>query len=445
MTALDFLLRRQPWLITPEALRAIGSKAIGFFDKQIALPDHSTNELLNVEDGVGIISLHGPMMRNPDLVSRFLFDALDTEQAIDAVNEAAQREDVQAIFLDIDSPGGTVNGTPELAQAVADASQQKYVHAFSGGQMCSAAYWVASQCDAIYASPSARVGSIGVILPYVDDTEALRNEGLKVEVFAAGKFKSMGTPGVPLTDEQRAMLQSDVEEIARDFHSAVLARGRSIPDTAMEGQTFSARNAQRNNMAGTVKNRADALSRLRSLHVRKVDMAAWSTATMKTLEAQLNEAQARVTKLEADASAHESLMTDASAQVQTSKSALEKSEAALEVLRQELRAERESLNGQLATAKAGSEQTLLRNKELETQITDLRSREQDLEKRASLRAAQIAAEMGSPVPAKVSPKGDAQTEDLVARFKAIADAREQTLFWRSLTPQQQAAILRAQA
>ena len=87
----------------------------------------------------------------------------------------------------------------------------------------------------------------------------------------------------------------------------------------------------------------------------------------------------------------------------------------------------------------------MRNKDLESQLTELRSREQDLEKRASLRAAQIAAEMGSPVPAKITPKGDAQTEDLVARFKAIADPAEQTHFWRGLTPQQQAAILSAQA
>ena len=406
MTALDFLLRRQPWLIAPEALLAMATKAFGFFDNQVKLPEPSGNPLLSVEDGVGIISLHGPMMRNPDLISRLLFDALDIEEAMDAVNEAAQRDDVHAILLDIDSPGGTVNGTPELAQAVADASREKYVYAYSGGQMCSAAYWIASQCDAIYASPSARVGSIGVILPYVDDTEALKNDGLKVEVFSAGKFKSMGTPGVPLTDEQRALLQSDVEEIAKDFRSAVLARGRSIPDSAMEGQSFSARNAQRNNMAGTVKNRGEVISRLHSLHVRKVDTVAWSSSTMKTLEEQLSEALARVTSLEADAKARETLLTEASQQTEQHKSLLQQREAALQEAQQELAKQRDALSAQLIEAKGESELTLLRNKDLETQITELRSREQDLDKRAALKAAQIAAEMGSPVPAKITPKGN---------------------------------------
>ncbi len=125
--------------------------------------------------------------------------------------------------------------------------------------MCSGAYWVASQCDAIYVTPSARVGSIGVILPVIDTSEALRSNGIKVEVFAAGKFKSAGTPGVPLTDEQRAWLQTGVEEIAADFRAAVLARGRKIPAEAMEGQTFSARNAMRFNLAGIMKSRDEAL------------------------------------------------------------------------------------------------------------------------------------------------------------------------------------------
>jgi ClpP class serine protease len=88
-----------------------------------------------------------------------------------------------------------------------------------------------------------------------------------VEVFAAGKYKSTGMPGVALTDDQRAWLQSDVEEIAADFRSAVLARGRVIPAEAMEGQAFSARKAMRFNLAGTVKNRDAALAMLRSRHV----------------------------------------------------------------------------------------------------------------------------------------------------------------------------------
>ncbi|MCB1277974.1 S49 family peptidase, partial [Prosthecobacter sp.] len=261
MTALDSLLSRQPWLITTDAMQGMVAQAAAFFDARIQLPDASRNALLSVSDGVAIIDLHGPLMRQPDLISSLLFGATDMNEVTKAIQEAVQRDDVRSILLDIDSPGGTVNGTPELAQTVADATKLKPVYAFSAGQMCSAAYWIASQCDAIYSTPSARVGSIGVMLPFIDSTEKFRSEGLKVEVFAAGRFKGMATPGVPLTEDQRALIQSDIEEIAAEFKTAVLARGRKIPDSAMEGQSFSARNAQRLNLAGMVRSRDEVISR----------------------------------------------------------------------------------------------------------------------------------------------------------------------------------------
>lgn len=268
MNVAETLFSRRPWLIAPDAHAAMCDAVRAFLGAPEKLPEPTASDLITVDAGVGIVSIDGPLIRKPDIFSRILFGATDTEEVIAAVNEATRREDVQAVLLDIDSPGGSVNGTPELAQAVADLSKAKFVYAFSTGQMCSAAYWIASQCDAIYATPSARVGSIGVILPLIDDTEAFAMEGLKVEVFAAGKFKSTGTPGVPLTDEQRQWLQADVEEIAADFHAAVLARGRKIPAEAMEGQTFSTRKAMQFNLAGVMKSRDEALRTLRNRHVK---------------------------------------------------------------------------------------------------------------------------------------------------------------------------------
>lgn len=401
MIALESFLTRKPWLITPDALSVMASQAVAFFDGRTTLPEKQSSPLLSVEQGVGVIALQGPLIRHPDLFARVLFDATDTEQAIQAIEEAVTRPDIKTVLLDIDSPGGTVNGTPELAQTVADATRSKPVYAFSAGQMCSAAYWVASQCDAIYATPSARIGSVGVLLPVVDSSEALKNQGLKVEVFAAGKFKSAGTPGVPLTDDQRRLIQSDIEEIAADFKAAVLARGRRIPDDAMEGQSFSTKQAQKFNLAGTARNRDEVLARLRTLRSSRVDTA---TRSMKTLDDQLAEALARIQSLESDATAREGLLNDASAQMQGSKAALEKKAAEFTALQ----TAHDAITAQLASAQAEAQRLTQRTTELEATVTDLRGREQDLEKRASLRAAQIAAEMGSPVPARITPAGEQQ-------------------------------------
>jgi signal peptide peptidase SppA len=427
-------LHKQPWLITPEAFGVIYSAAQSFFKEGVPTTLRTESKLLSVEGGIGTVALRGPMMRNPDVIDQLVFGATDTEEVLAAVHEASEREDVQAILLDIDSPGGSVNGTPELAAAVAAASKSKAVYAFSAGQMCSAAYWVASQCDAVYATPSARVGSIGVILPVVDSSEAFAQAGLKMEVFAAGKFKSAGTPGTSLTDEQKDWLQSEVEEIAADFRSAVLARGRKIPDEAMEGQTFSGRRAMRLNMAGMVDGRAQVIARLRELHVREVDTAAQAMDTT-ILETELAEAKASLAKLTDEAKAQDSLLSEATEQI-TSLTA--KSEA----LSQELTAvsaEREQLASDLATARQTIESVSSLNKDLE-------SREQDLEMRAAARAAEIVAETGNQAPANVTAKVEpsiSQTPDIAAQFAAITDPAEQTAFWRQLTSQQKAIILAA--
>ncbi|XHR30902.1 MAG: S49 family peptidase [Chthoniobacteraceae bacterium] len=416
MTVAEALFLKQPWLILPDSLQAMTSAAQSFFSKPIDLPQPVQSSLLGVEDGVGVVAMLGPMIRKPDLLSQILFNATDTEEITAAVREAASRPDIEAIFLDIDSPGGTVTGTPELAQAVADAGNQKPVYAFSSGLMCSAAYWVASQAQAVYVTPSARVGSIGVIQPIIDDSEAFKNAGLKVEVFAAGKFKGMGLPGVSLTDAQRECIQSNIAETAADFHSAVLSRGRKIPSEAMEGQDFSGKQAQRMNLAGVVRDRADALSRLRSYHVSfkaqamRVDIA---SLAMKPIEDQLQEALARIQTLETDAHASANRLTETSTQT--------------EAIRNQLTAligERDRLTTDLLSSQKSVESVTARNKELEAM-------EQDIEKRVALRSAQVVSSTGTQVPAKISPAGDAAanatgttTEQHIAHYNDLIKRKQ---------------------
>ena len=102
-----------------------------------------------------------------------------------------------------------------------------------------------------------------------------------------------------------------------------------------------------------------------------------------------------------------------------------------------MQATRTSLDS-IGKSKADSDTRLA---ELVARNTDLESREQDIEKRALRRSAEIVAATGTSAPAPVTPKGDRQTDDLVARFRAISDPKAQTVFWRSLTAQQQALIL----
>jgi signal peptide peptidase SppA len=423
------LLLRQPWLILPEAIHAMADAISAERPGSVS----ESPSLLSVENGVGVIDIHGPIIRSPDRLSRLLFGATSHDDISAALQDAAGRNDVHAVFLDIDSPGGTVAGTPELAAQVASVGESKPVYAFSSGLMCSAAYWLASQAQAIYATPSARVGSIGVILPVVDSSEAFNRNGIKVEVFSVGKFKAMGTPGVSLTDEQRTLINGNLRDVAQDFHAAVLSRGRSIPASAMEGQDFSGKQAQRFNLAGLVPDRAEALRRLRVYHVAhtphlaRVDTE--PTAMDSAIEDQLQSALAKAAKLETDLAASIALTDEEAKKVTGLTAQVESLTAELD----SLRTVHTQADADLKTAKQTLESLSTRNAELEATDGDFR-------KQVAIEAARIAAECGTPVPAKVTPQGDkpaatpgASTQELIARFNELVAARkpqEAALFYQ---------------
>ena len=397
-----------------------------FLDRGATMPQPGqSSPLLSVEDGIGVVRIEGPILRKPDLFARVIFGATSSEEIGAALREAAGRDDIRAIFLDIDSPGGTVAGTPELASAVATLNEQKPVYAFTSGLMASAAYWVASQARAIYATPSAQVGSIGVVQAVIDDSAALNAEGIKVEVFAVGKYKAMGAPGTPLTDDQRELINSNLAEIASEFHKAVMARGRSIPAEAMEGQTFSGRQAQRFNLAGMVSDRGEAMRRLKVYHAAvDTESSAMSTA----LEDQLSEARTQVTNLTRDHQAQTELLTEASTNLDSLRGQLALFTAEIDTLK----AERDAATGETTA--------------LQTRITELQASQTDFDRRLQLEVARVVASTGTTMPARVTPAGDAtQAADLHAQFAAITDPAAQTVFWRKLTAEQQALILKHQA
>ena len=397
-----------------------------FLDRGTALPQPGqSSPLLSVEDGIGVVAIDGPILRKPDIFARVLFRATDSGEIGAALREAGQRDDIKAVFLDIDSPGGTVAGTPELAATVASINERKPVYAFSSGLMASAAYWIASQARAIYATPSAQVGSIGVVQAVIDDSAALDAEGIKVEVFAVGKYKAMGAPGTPLTDDQRDLIRSNLAEIAQEFHAAVLARGRSIPAEAMEGQTFSGRQAQRVNLAGMVPDRAEAMRRLRVYHA-SVDTQ--SRAMNASPEDLLAQTKAQLEALQRDHQAQTELLNEATANADS------------------LRGQLALLTAEIDTLKSERDTATTNSTALQTRVADLQASQADFDTRVQTEVARVVASTGTTLPARVTPAGDAtQAGELHAQFAAITDPAAQTLFWRKLTPEQQALILKHQA
>jgi signal peptide peptidase SppA len=405
------LLQTREWLIQPDALRSMAASLRGLVDRGGSLPQHQpASSLLSVEDGIGVVAIEGPILRKPDLFARIFFGATSSEEIGEALREAAGRPDIKAVFLNIDSPGGTVAGTPELAAAVASLNKQKPVYAFSSGLMASAAYWVASQATAIYATPSAQVGSIGVVQAVIDNSTALDKAGLKVEVFSVGKYKAMGAPGTPLTDDQRELISSNLAEIAGEFHAAVLAKGRAIPAEAMEGQTFSGKQSQRHNLAGMVPDRAEAMRRLRVYHA-SVDTG--SRAMTTALEDQLLEARTQVDDLTRDHQAQTELLNEASANADS------------------LRGEVETLSAQLETLTGEHDKAIEQVASLKERVTELQASQVDFDRKLQLEVARVVASTGTTLPARVTPAGDHQQapqanslQELVAQYDRLVSAKQ---------------------
>jgi len=179
--------------------------------------------------GVAVISIHGPITHRPDpFLGMFGFDTLSSIGIQDAFRSAIASPDVRGIVFDIDSPGGEVAGTAELAKAVRSARGTKPIVAVANTMAASAAYWLASQTDQIFVTPSGEVGSIGVIGLRWDMTAAAEAEGIRAHIITAGKYKAEGHPLLPADDGELADMQAMADTHYQAF-TADVARGRRVP------------------------------------------------------------------------------------------------------------------------------------------------------------------------------------------------------------------------
>ena len=237
----------EKWAILPAAIEAaqatLGATLVAVDDDD-APGDEMDDYTFAEAGGVAIIPVAGVIGHKLGPVAKML-GAVDAPEVVAAVELAADDDDVDTIILDIDSPGGTVAGVPELAETVeaVQASGTKKIYAYTDSQMASAAYWLAAGANGIFAAPSADVGSIGVYLPVVDSSAALAEQGVQIEIFKSGKYKAAGFPGVALDEEVRKHLQLEVMDTYNEFAGFVKKFRPELSYDSLQGQTFTGRRA----------------------------------------------------------------------------------------------------------------------------------------------------------------------------------------------------------
>lgn len=199
---------------------------------------------------VAVLSLRGTLAHRMDSMEESS-GGCSAERFAQQIQMLAADPRVGTIVIDVDSPGGTIPGVMEAADAVWAARASKRVVAVANSMMASAAYWIASQAHELVAIPSALdrcIGSIGVFTVHADIAEKLKQEGVKMTLISAGKNKAAINPFTPLTDDQRAEIQASVDAVYVQFLAAV-ARGRGVSVAQVkeqygDGRAFSAPDAK---------------------------------------------------------------------------------------------------------------------------------------------------------------------------------------------------------
>jgi signal peptide peptidase SppA len=237
--------------------------------------------------GVGVIPILGTIVQRGNMFTEASGTA-STDVLSKQFDALMANEQVGTILADIDSPGGTVVGVPELATKIQSLrGQGKPLVASVNAEAGSAAYWLASAFDEIVITPSGSAGSIGCYARHEDVSGLNEKLGVKTRYISYGRFKTEGAPDSPLTDEAAAAIQQRVDKYGLQFEQAVAAnRGISLADvqnTFGQGRMLSADDAKRVNMVDKVESFEQTVKRLLTPRARVTRRAAHARRWLETL------------------------------------------------------------------------------------------------------------------------------------------------------------------
>lgn len=200
------------------------------------------SHLLQVEDGVGILRINGSLTNRYSFWNKY-FGVISYDEIRDAAVSLANDEEINSILLEIDTGGGAAHGLSEVADLVRNIDTNiKPVEAHTSMYVFSAGMWLASSARKITASPISEQGSIGVIITMMSYHELYKKAGIETKVVRAGKYKALGQPTEPLSEEVIAMAEEKADKLYGYFLDAMV-RGRpglsiANKDVWAEGKTF---------------------------------------------------------------------------------------------------------------------------------------------------------------------------------------------------------------
>ena len=235
---------RECWSLEPSTFRAILDSLHSHKPGQQIEAIHSDDQSETISDydaqGIAVIPIHGIIGHRLNQME-MLCGGCSIDHVGQLVDMAADDENIHSIILDIDSPGGTITGLPELSAKIT--AVEKPIVAFTDSSCASAALWIAHSADALFATESSHVGSVGAYIMLLDSRRWYDEQGQIPTPIVRGEFKLAGADFKELTTAEREMFQASVDKTVSKFKAVVLAR-HDIEEQYLEGQVFDGDDAE---------------------------------------------------------------------------------------------------------------------------------------------------------------------------------------------------------
>ena len=195
-------------------------------------------------DGVAIIPVTGLLVAKTGVCGPFMFAGTGAVTGYDGIRAslalALADKAVRAVLLDVDSDGGHIAGSLDLADLIYTARKTKPIIAVLSETAGGTAYMLASACEFVTVPRTGRVGGVGVLVAHLDYSRALAGAGIAVTLITCGERKADAHEAKPLADKARARIQADVDRLGEMIVASV-ARYRGLSRStvrAMQGATY---------------------------------------------------------------------------------------------------------------------------------------------------------------------------------------------------------------
>ncbi|MEK7774047.1 MAG: signal peptide peptidase SppA [Deltaproteobacteria bacterium] len=237
------------WENIRNVLAAVGAFVLIMLTLALLITAISGKDRFALHDKVAVMEIQG-----------IILDPADITQEI---RDLSERDDVKAVVVRIDSPGGAVGPSQEIYSEILRLKQKKTVVASMGSIAASGGFYAAVAASKIVANPGTITGSIGVIIEFMNAEELLNKIGLKGYVIKSGRYKDAGSPLRKMEKDEKDLLQGVIDDVNGQFIRAVAA-GRNMKEEDVakiaDGRIFSGAQAMERGLVDRLGDLTDAIN-----------------------------------------------------------------------------------------------------------------------------------------------------------------------------------------